>query len=162
MAYILSLLPLLACPIGMGLMMRGKDGPAPGISQAGNERHNGIAGRGTSWRAGLCLRWKVVVGLALVGVGTSLVAPRLSGVVAPLLIVLACPISMALAMLGAGSNQRAADGEQPDARRLARLRREHASIGREIAAMEAVSNQEAQGAASRHGACGEVTLDART
>ncbi len=96
MQYILSLLPLLACPVGMGLMMwfmmRGNKGQAPPqadqapmptyyepltsaepaqvITNASPQRASVLS------LFGMCLNWKVVAGLAVVGVGVWIVAPR--------------------------------------------------------------------------------------
>ncbi len=52
---------------------------------------------------GMCLNWKVVVGLALVALGIWTLAPNLIGSALPVLIVLACPLSMLLMMRGMGN-----------------------------------------------------------
>src|SRR5437899_3215844 len=46
-----------------------------------------------------CLNWKVIAGLAVVGLGVLVVAPSLVAGVVPLLLVAICPLSM-LAMAG--------------------------------------------------------------
>lgn len=113
MAYLLSLLPLLACPIGMGLMIwlmrRGNNGnPTHRVEQAHADisrdpvepaRPNLLAG------LHLCLNWKVVAGLAVVGLSVWMVAPNLIWAALPLLILAACPISMLLMMRGMGGDQ---------------------------------------------------------
>lgn len=48
----------------------------------------------------MCFNWKVVAGLAAVGVGVWAVAPNLAGAVLPLLFVAACPLSMLFMMRG--------------------------------------------------------------
>ncbi|MGH2664092.1 MAG: DUF2933 domain-containing protein [Actinomycetota bacterium] len=48
----------------------------------------------------MCLNWKVLGGLAAVGVGVWAVAPDLVSSALPLLLVLACPLSMFLMMRG--------------------------------------------------------------
>jgi hypothetical protein len=60
---------------------------------------------------GLCLDWKVVGGLALVGLGIGIVAPTLVWAALPVLVVLACPISMLLMMRGMGGAQCAVQPE---------------------------------------------------
>ena len=47
----------------------------------------------------MCLNWKVLVGLAVVGLAVWVVAPRLVLAALPLLLIVACPLSM-LVMMG--------------------------------------------------------------
>ena len=44
----------------------------------------------------MCLNWKVLAGLAVVGLGVWIVAPELVGAALPLLLLAACPLSMLL------------------------------------------------------------------
>ena len=46
----------------------------------------------------MCLNWKVLAGLAAVGVGIYLVAPDLVAAALPILLLAACPLSMVLMM----------------------------------------------------------------
>lgn len=43
---------------------------------------------------GMCFNWKVLAGLAAVGIGIWAVAPNLAGAALPLLLLAACPLSM--------------------------------------------------------------------
>jgi len=54
---------------------------------------------------GMCFNWKVVVGLAVVGLGIWAVAPNLLVAALPLLLVAACPLSMFFMMRGRGGGQ---------------------------------------------------------
>jgi hypothetical protein len=118
MQYIVSLLPALACPVGMGLlmwlMMRGSKQQMP--DQAGHlptETYNQPAAavepptvakllkRAATFNLlGMCLNWRVVAGLAVVGVIILFVAPQFIWAALPLLIVAACPLSMLFMMRG--------------------------------------------------------------
>lgn len=51
---------------------------------------------------GMCLNWKVLAGLAVVGLGVALYAPGLALSALPLLLVLACPLSCLLMMRRGG------------------------------------------------------------
>lgn len=152
MAYILSLLPVLACPIMMWLMMRGnKDQSADHARRTHitptNQPMNTV--RNTPMGGfHLCLNWKVVAGLAAVGVGIWAVAPGLVWAAIPVLVVLACPLSMLLMMRGVGGSQCATHSPQEQqvahtgaqTERLADLRAQRAAIVREIAELEAASD----------------------
>ncbi|MHB8644474.1 MAG: DUF2933 domain-containing protein [Thermomicrobiales bacterium] len=97
----------------------------------------------------MCLNWKVLAGLAIVGLGVWAVAPNLVGAAVPLLLIAACPLSMLLMMRGMGGMS----GDQPPTQpvqsnepipaggtreeQLAQLKARHAAIAREIAQMEA-------------------------
>lgn len=61
---------------------------------------------------GLCFNWKVVAGLAAVGVGIWVLAPNLVGAALPLLLVAACPLSMLFMMRGMGGGQCASRAQQ--------------------------------------------------
>ena len=111
MQYILSLLPLLACPVGMGLlmwlMMRATKKQAPGeavqapldTSSKSSEVTNESPKRGSMLSMlFMCVNWKVVAALAVVGLIVGVVAPRLLLGAIPLLILAACPLSMLFMM----------------------------------------------------------------
>ena len=51
---------------------------------------------------GMCLNWKVLAGLAAIGLGIYAFAPNLAGAALPLLAVAACPLSMLAMMWGMG------------------------------------------------------------
>jgi hypothetical protein len=46
----------------------------------------------------MCLNWRVLVGLAVAGLGIALLAPGLFGGALPILLLAACPISMLVMM----------------------------------------------------------------
>lgn len=96
---------------------------------------------GTRKMAGMCLNWKVIGGLAAVGIGIWIMAPQMVAGILPLLILAACPLSMLFmmrAMSGGQKNQSAAPhAPEAGARDLASLRAEHARMGAELAALEA-------------------------
>ena len=54
---------------------------------------------------GMCFNWKVLAGLAAVGLGVWIVAPDLVGAALPLLLLAACPLSMLLMGRGMASGQ---------------------------------------------------------
>src|SRR6266571_2854477 len=118
MQYILSWLPVLACPVGMGLMMwfmmRGNKQQTPG--EAGHTpmqtdsqplegtEPSGVAAPPKSAATfnllGMCLNWKVLAGLAVVGLIVLVVAPQFIWAALPILLVAACPLSMLFMMRG--------------------------------------------------------------
>ena len=116
MESLLSLLPLLACPIGMGLlmwfMMRGKEPTRPETHAAPGRvrpaetpvQEAPAAARSSPLKAivdcmQMCLNWKVLLGLVAVALLVGVVAPQLLWSALPVLLVLACPLSM-LFMMG--------------------------------------------------------------
>jgi len=52
----------------------------------------------------MCLNWKVLAGLAVVGLIVLVVAPQLLGAALPILLVAACPLSMLFMMRGMFGN----------------------------------------------------------
>jgi len=106
---------------------------------------------------GMCLNWKVIAGLSALGLGIWVVAPSLVGAALPVLLVLACPLSMLFMMRGMGGSQCASQGSQ--ARRpattgltreqqlaemktqLATIKAEHDTIANEIGEMEAATGE---------------------
>jgi hypothetical protein len=103
---------------------------------------------------GMCLNWKVIAGLAVVGLGIWAVAPNFVWAALPLLLFLACPISMLLMMRGMQGGQCATQGGQVRPAtgvgltrdeqlaelkaQLARAQAQREMIDREIARLEAV------------------------
>lgn len=58
---------------------------------------------------GMCFDWRIVAGLAAVGVGIAFLAPKLALGALPLLLLAACPLSMLLMMVTMnGMDQRSA------------------------------------------------------
>src|SRR5712692_3688109 len=133
MQYILSWLPVLACPVGMGLMMwfmmRGNKQQTPGeVDQARMPTDNqplAVAEsptivapprRASTFNLlGMCLNWRVLTGLAVVALLVLVVAPQFIGAALPLLLVAACPLSMLFMMRGMSRNGNATtqmQGEQ--------------------------------------------------
>ncbi len=115
MQYILSLLPVLACPVGVGLlmwfMMRSNDSnkdqmPGDGEHVRVDTAHSVPAAaespQKTSWLSllGMCLNWKVVAGLAVIGLLVLVVAPQIGWLLLPVLLIAACPLSMLFMMRG--------------------------------------------------------------
>ena len=172
MQYILSLLPLLACPVGMGLMMwfmmRGNKQQTPDeVDQARMQTYKQPRAKAspptmaeapkrasTFNLLGMCLNWKVLAGLAVVGLLVLVVAPQFIGVALPLLLVAACPLSMLFMMRGMSGNGNAnqttqlqedqlpAGGSTRDEQlaelksRLSGVQAEQAAIARHIAEIE--------------------------
>ncbi len=106
MVYLLSVLPLLACPIVMGLMIwwmgRGHTVQAPQTTGLPPGDQHDASEHAPRAHAGICLNWKVAAGLAALGAVVWTVVPAWLRVVGPMLFVLACPISMFLMRRGTG------------------------------------------------------------
>lgn len=90
---------------------------------------------------GMCFNWKVLAGLAAVGVGVLAVAPGAALAVLPLLLLAACPLSMLgmmFAMRGTGSHSaescHATQQQSVEAKhaRLAAIREEEQELEREL------------------------------
>lgn len=60
----------------------------------------------------MCFNWKVIAGLAGVGLAVWVVAPNLVGAALPLLLVAACPLSMLLMGRGMAGGQCSAPTQQ--------------------------------------------------
>jgi len=123
---LLTFLPLLACPLMMGvmmwIMMRGRtnqtsDAPSavgtparPPVATAQAARLEDTEPDRPNarplWSAlGLCLNWNVVAALAIVGVAIWIVAPGLIWAAVPVLLLAVCPLSMLLMMRGMPGTQ---------------------------------------------------------
>src|SRR5260370_34466550 len=118
MQYIVSWLHVLACPVGMGLMMwfmmRGNKQQTPG--EAGHthmqtdsqplavaESPTMVAPprrASTSNLLGMCLNWRVLTGLAVLALLVLVVAPQFIWAALPILLVAACPLSLLFMMRG--------------------------------------------------------------
>ena len=161
---ILSLLPLLACPVGMGLMMwllmrTGKEQTPSDASPQQEDRgvaaplatpmtSTSLSPQHTSpikaiWDCvQMCLNWKVLAGLAVVGVIIWLVAPRLLLAALPVLLVLACPLSMLFMMRGMrGGGSQTPVTEQTHEEQLTELRSRLSSVQAE---QEAIASRIAE------------------
>jgi len=62
----------------------------------------------------MCLNWKVVAGLAVVGLIVLVVAPPLMWAALPILLIAACPLSMLFIMRGMAGNRNATTQMQGD------------------------------------------------
>lgn len=85
----------------------------------------------------MCLNWKVLAALAAVGVGTYAVAPGLAVAALPILLLAACPLSMALMMYGMqGSHGEQADDGLTREEQISRLRTQQATLADRIGTPE--------------------------
>lgn len=92
----------------------------------------------------MCLNWKVLAGLAVVGVGIYAVAPDLAVAALPFLVLAICPLSMLFMMKGMqGDGDEGDEPQSPEMdagltrdERLARLRTEQTNLAEQISALE--------------------------
>ncbi len=98
---------------------------------------------------GMCMNWKVLVGLGVVGLGVWAVAPNLIGAAVPLLLLAACPLSMIVMMRGMGGGQSATQPVQTSQptrvigtpeEQLAELKARHEAIAAAIAQLETAND----------------------
>lgn len=96
----------------------------------------------------MCLNWKVIVGVAVVGVALFVYAPGFAYAALPFLVLAICPLSMIFmmkAMNGMGGDSKSSEGcamsgqKQPEGRegQLAQLKGEQQQLSSKIAALEA-------------------------
>ena len=86
---------------------------------------------------GMCLDWRVLGGLAVVGLGIWLYAPQLIGAALPLLVLLACPLSMAVMAWMMRGSMRTQDTSLLPTARLAALEQQQARLNSEIGRVRA-------------------------
>ena len=91
----------------------------------------------------MCLNWKVLAGLAAVGVGVYLFAPGLLVEAVPILLLAACPLSMLFMMWGMHNTQGSGQqtSQEPDAgltreEQIARLRTQQAALADRVGELE--------------------------
>lgn len=97
----------------------------------------------------MCLNWKVVAGLAAVGIGVALLVPNALAAALPLLVLAACPLSMIVMMgamggMGMKGKQCASEpgresaplGQRSHGEELVGLKVQHELLGRQIARLE--------------------------
>jgi len=103
----------------------------------------------------MCLNWKVIGGLTVVGLGIWLAAPNLLAAALPVLLIAVCPLSMLLMMKAMGGGQHSSQpaDAKTDARvapsrevRIAELQAQRETLDSEITALEA-EETDARGAA---------------
>jgi hypothetical protein len=90
-----------------------------------------------------CLNWKVIAGLAAVGIGIYFVAPNLVAAALPILVLAICPLSMLLMMWGmqGGHSEDQQASQEVDAgltreEHLTRLRWRQAALAERINELE--------------------------
>ncbi len=92
---------------------------------------------------GMCLNWKVLVGLAAVGVVLVVLTPGWGLAILPLLILAACPLSMLLMALMMGRKGHAGDADAAGRsaaairKQLDEVRRDEARLASELEEAEA-------------------------
>jgi hypothetical protein len=117
---------------------------------------------------GMCLNWKVIAGLAVVGLGIWAVAPNVVWAALPLLLFLACPISMLLMMRGMQGGQCATQGGQVRSSTGVGLTRDEqlaelkAQLARAQAQRETIDREIARLEAAKEPAVGETQAGRRT
>jgi len=120
---------------------------------------------------GMCFNWKVIAGLAVVGLGIWAVAPDVAVATLPLLILAACPLSMLLMMRGMQGGQCASGPQQAGSptragltreEQLAELRTQLTDIqAQQNAIAEEISRLEPSREAGRSGLTADERADAR-
>ncbi len=94
---------------------------------------------------GMCFNWKVIAGLAMLGLGIWLWAPSLTVAALPLLLAVACPLSMLLMMRGMQNGHCSSPpatvaqlglATSASSEQLEELRAQHQAIGHQIAELE--------------------------
>lgn len=102
----------------------------------------------------MCLNWKVLAGLTVVGVGIYAVAPGLAAAALPILLLAICPLSMLFMMKTMQGDGRDDGPQAPETgvalsreERLSRLRAEQANLAGQSDALEQETRSQANGSA---------------